>query len=472
MGNGSYWDGSEWSTVQVDSPFDKAKVFVLSTAPVEPTPLRTGDLFIDTDTAKLSFRNGASWTPLSELATIADITGLQSELDNVHGVQITGDLNAQTTPGNYIFLMAQVTLANNHPISSGQAGTLTVTRAGIYITQRVTYMNGAVTSVVQEFVRFSANSGTSWGGWLPVAAGGTSATTFALGNHVHTAADTTSGTFAAARLPAATETTIGAVELATNAEVVTGTDTTRAVTPDGLSARLEAYPAEVVPVGTIQIFAGTSVPSGWLICDGSSFVAATYPRLYSAIGVTYGGTSTNPLLPNLKGRVVVGRDSSQTEFDTLGETGGEKTHLLTTAEMPTHTHTQDAHTHSDPGHSHSASSAGETQEHTHGPGNLTGGLRMRNSDDSGTTLWGTLACNFSAYDIYGNGSTGRSGTPAVEITGGATGGRSAQHNHAITVNGAYTGLGAATATNQNTGGGGSHNNLQPYISLNYIIRAV
>jgi hypothetical protein len=42
------------------------------------------------------------------------------------------------------------------------------------------------------------------------------------------------------------------------------------------------------------------------------------------------------------GRVLVGVDASQTEFDTLGETGGAKTHTLTTAEMPSHTHSSGA----------------------------------------------------------------------------------------------------------------------------------
>lgn len=53
-------------------------------------------------------------------------------------------------------------------------------------------------------------------------------------SHVHSGADITSGTVAPARLPAATDTAIGAVELATPAEATTGTDTTRAVTPQGL----------------------------------------------------------------------------------------------------------------------------------------------------------------------------------------------------------------------------------------------
>jgi microcystin-dependent protein len=50
-------------------------------------------------------------------------------------------------------------------------------------------------------------------------------------------------------------------------------------------------------------------------------------------------TSTQFYLPDLRGRVPVGRDASQTEFDTLGESGGSKTHTLTTAEMPSHNHT-------------------------------------------------------------------------------------------------------------------------------------
>lgn len=48
------------------------------------------------------------------------------------------------------------------------------------------------------------------------------------------------------------------------------------------------------------------------------------------------------------GRTPVGYDSGQTEFDAVEKTGGSKTHQLTSAEMPSHTHTQDAHNHTMP----------------------------------------------------------------------------------------------------------------------------
>jgi len=93
--------------------------------------------------------------------------------------------------------------------------------------------------------------------------------------------------------------------------------------------------------GLVQMFAGVSAPHGFLLCDGSAVSRVTYKNLFNVIGVIYGaGDGVNTFnIPNLQGRVPVGRDATQTEFDVLGETGGEKTHTLTIAEMPAHTHT-------------------------------------------------------------------------------------------------------------------------------------
>lgn len=110
---------------------------------------------------------------------------------------------------------------------------------------------------------------------------------------------------------------------------------------DGREVADEDVLSLLIPSGTMVEFAGTTQPSQWLFCNGQSLVRADYPTLFAAIGVVYGAAdSTHFNVPDKRGRVSVGFDSTQTEFDTLGETGGAKTHTLTVAEMPSHQHTQ------------------------------------------------------------------------------------------------------------------------------------
>lgn len=132
------------------------------------------------------------------------------------------------------------------------------------------------------------------------------------------------------------------------------------------------------------------------------------------------------------GRVPVGFDSGQTEFDTDEETGGAKTVTLTEAEMPAHTHSGSSLSTSDPGnHTHS------TPNHTH----------TFNMSVSG-------ANNGMFHHVNGTTAAADGGTNGSKTTnsgGGGTSGGSGAHTHTISGN-----VGS-------TGDGDPHNNLQPYI---------
>lgn len=94
--------------------------------------------------------------------------------------------------------------------------------------------------------------------------------------------------------------------------------------------------AGAVPVAAVQVFATAAAPAGWLAANGAAVSRTTYARLFAAIGTTFGAGDgiTTFALPNLNGRVIVGKDTTQSEFNALGKTGGAKTHVLTQAELP------------------------------------------------------------------------------------------------------------------------------------------
>ena len=161
----------------------------------------------------------------------------------------------------------------------------------------------------------------------------------------------------------------------------------------------------IMPVGAVLPYSGASAPSLFLLCDGSAVNRTTYATLFGVIGTTYGtgNGSTTFNLPDLKGRVPVGK-STDTEFDVLGETGGEKTHVLTVGELASHNHT-------------ALDSSGAYL------------------DTGGPTGSGGLV---SSTVINGTGNSSNGATTAKFIG--------------------------------NTGSNTAHNNLQPYITLNYIIK--
>ena len=98
---------------------------------------------------------------------------------------------------------------------------------------------------------------------------------------------------------------------------------------------------DTVPIGAIIEYGTTTAPTGWLVCDGSYVSKTEYSELYSAIGDAFlnGGTAPSGKfrLPDLKGRVPVGYNSSDNDFKPIGKTGGEKKHLLILNELPSQT---------------------------------------------------------------------------------------------------------------------------------------
>lgn len=91
-------------------------------------------------------------------------------------------------------------------------------------------------------------------------------------------------------------------------------------------------------LGEIKIISWNFAPKGWAFCNGQFLPINQNQALFSILGTTFGGNGqTTFALPDFRGRVPFHRGTML-----LGERGGEAVHTVTTAEMPTHTHTPNA----------------------------------------------------------------------------------------------------------------------------------
>lgn len=169
-------------------------------------------------------------------------------------------------------------------------------------------------------------------------------------------------------------------------------------------------------LATIHLFAGNFAPRNFAFCDGQLLPISQYSALFSLLGTIYGGDGRTTFgLPDLRGRAPIhaGRGTGLTDRR-LGSRSGQETVTLSTTEMPIHHHIAE----------------GTTKAYFQPPsggGDSTNPAGKVLSGSTGTTVYKDAAPNQTM--AAGN----------VEVTVG------------------------------NSGGGQGHNNMSPYLTVNYII---
>lgn len=159
-------------------------------------------------------------------------------------------------------------------------------------------------------------------------------------------------------------------------------------------------------LGEIRMFAGNFAPLNWNLCDGSLLNIAEYDALFSLLGTTYGGDGeTTFRLPDMRGRVPIHRSLDYT----LGSGGGNEQTFLNAANLPPHTHAMSA--------------------------------------SSSAPAPATSAIDITAAAAYVPASPVK---PRLYAAPGAS-------------------VAMAAGTVQSTGGSQPHNNMAPYLGINFII---
>jgi len=171
-------------------------------------------------------------------------------------------------------------------------------------------------------------------------------------------------------------------------------------------------------VGFIKPYITTNPPDNTIPCDGGTYARADYPLLYSVLDSVFIIDANNFTVPDLTGQVIIGAGVVGSHTFNLGDTGGEYEHTLTTAEISSHSHTASAPTVIDPSHSHVEGAAVPT------------------------------------LITIGAGLPAPSAIPTISNTAPA-----------------LTGISVLAPNIDNTGGGGSHNNIQPFGVVKYCVQA-
>ncbi len=246
----------------------------------------------------------------------------------------------------------------------------------------------------------------------------------------------------------------------------------------GMSSAL-GMPVGALPAGSVIPYAGTTSPAGWLLCYGQAVSRTEYGALFTAIGTTYGSGdgSTTFTLPDLRGRVIAGVDNmggsaasrlTSTTItggaDAAGEVGGAQTHTLTSAESGV-----PAHSHANTLTNNAVTSGNQSADHTHSGST---GFMSANATHSHTTKINTSNINTrtagtAGYNVDTGGADPTSTADINHTHSFTTGGVSANHTHSVTSN-----VTISNVNNTAANASSAHNNVQPTMVMNYIIKAV
>ena len=169
-------------------------------------------------------------------------------------------------------------------------------------------------------------------------------------------------------------------------------------------------------LGEIRMFGGNFAPRGWAFCDGQLLPISSNSALFSLLGTTYGGDGrTTFQLPDLRGRVPMHAGNGPgLSTRPLGSKAGAETTTLNVPQLPSHTHTT--------------------------PASSTGLNAVASPADTSNPTGNTLAM----ANIY------KAEAPSVSLNAGSVDD-------------------VAANTTGETGASSAHNNMQPYLTVYFII---
>jgi microcystin-dependent protein len=241
----------------------------------------------------------------------------------------------------------------------------------------------------------------------------------------------------------------------------------------------------VAPTGAMFMWPTPTAPGGYLLCNGQSVSRTTFPGLFAILSTTFGSVDGNSFnLPNFSdGIFPIGAGASYPLASTVGSPGyiGEANHVLSVAELAAHAHSDSGHVHYCSGvdHLHSMQGHVHNMDHYHGivAGQFAHGHNVYARDynlvqgtgvTGGIVIGGTSA-QFGSVTVEslpaGNTLYASQTNGAWVNTGGPSAGTTAGSDRSLAFN-----SNAAAAAITNTGSNAGHNNIPPYLAINFIIK--